>query len=207
MTTQQARPRGRPRQFDPDQAVKLAQEMFHARGYDGVSVEDITTALGIKAPSFYAAFKSKMGLYHRVLERYGGMDAIPLSQLLRPDRPVAECLGAVLKEAARRYAADPAATGCLVLEATRCNDREAREAARAARSAAERFIHDYIAARHPAEAQRLTDFVSTTMAGLSANARSHLGIERLLETARLGAAAISYALGDPPGPLAPSTSK
>lgn len=194
MTTKEIRPRGRPRRFDPDEAVAIAQGLFHARGYDSVSVEDVTTALGIKAPSFYAAFGSKMGLYHRVLERYGGTDAIPLSLLLRPDRRVAECLAALLEEAARHYAAHSSAAGCLVLEGTRSNDRDARQAACAAQSAAERVIHDYIAARHPADAERLTDFVSTAMTGLSAKARSGLGIERLLATARLGGAAIAHVL-------------
>jgi TetR/AcrR family transcriptional repressor for divergent bdcA len=195
MTTEEFRPRGRPRLFDLEEAIAIAQGLFHARGYDSVSVEDVTTPLGIKAPSFYAAFGSKMGLYRRVLERYGGTDAIPLPLLLRPDRPVAECLASVLEEAARRYPAHPSATGCLVLEGTRCNDRDARQAACAARSAAERVIHDYIATRHPAEAERLTDFVSTTMTGLSAKARSGVGHERLLATARLAGAAIIHVLG------------
>ncbi|WP_277873250.1 hypothetical protein [Sphingomonas profundi] len=36
----------------------------------------------------------------------------------------------MLEEAARFYAADPVASGCLVVEGIRSNDREAREAAR-----------------------------------------------------------------------------
>ncbi|MEN9191357.1 TetR/AcrR family transcriptional regulator, partial [Xanthomonas perforans] len=34
MTTEISRSRGRPRAFDPDQAVAIAQQLFHARGYD-----------------------------------------------------------------------------------------------------------------------------------------------------------------------------
>ena len=71
MTTNNSRPRGRPRRFDPDQAVTTAQHLFHARGYDAVSVADVTEALGINPPSgarhqhpsFYAAFGNKAGLY------------------------------------------------------------------------------------------------------------------------------------------------
>jgi AcrR family transcriptional regulator len=122
----------RPRQFDPDQAVATAQRLFHTRGYDAVSVEDVTDALDINPPSFYVAFGSKAGLYARVLDRYANKGAVPLSELLRPDRPVAECLAAVLEEAARRYSSDPDTAGCLVLEGTRCKDQEARMAARAA---------------------------------------------------------------------------
>jgi TetR/AcrR family transcriptional repressor for divergent bdcA len=85
-TTNKSRPRGRPRRFDPDQAVTTAQQLFHARGYDAVSVADVTEALGINPPSFYAAFGNKAGLYTRVLDRWTSTEAIPLGDLLRPER-------------------------------------------------------------------------------------------------------------------------
>lgn len=194
MTTKNTRARGRPRRFDPDQAVAAAQRLFRAHGYDAVSVADVTDILGINPPSFYAAFGSKAGLYTRVLDRYASTDAIPLADLLRADRPVAESLAAVLEDAARRYAADPAAAGCLVLEGTRCNDSGAREAACAFHVAAEDAIRRYIAARHPEEAERLTDFISTTMVGLSAKARNGHGLDRLLATAHLASLAIAKTL-------------
>lgn len=115
-TTKQGRTPGRPRQFDAEQAIETAQRLFHARGYDAVSVADLTRAFGINPPSFYAAFGSKLGLYTRVLQRYSQTGAIPIDALLRDDQPVAASLIAVLQEAARRYVADPAAAGCLVLE-------------------------------------------------------------------------------------------
>lgn len=197
MTTEKVRVRGRPRQFDPEQAVATAQRLFHARGYDAVSVSDVTDALGINPPSFYAAFGNKAGLFTRILDRYAGTDAIPMAEMLRPDRPVAECLLSVLEEAARRYAADPVASGCLVLEGTRSNDVEAREAARAFNVAGEGLVRDYIAIRHPNDAAAVTDFVSTTMSGLSAKARNGHDLEQLLATARLAGLAIAQALTVP----------
>jgi TetR/AcrR family transcriptional repressor for divergent bdcA len=97
-------------------------------------------------------------------------------------------------EAARRYAADASATGCIVLEGTRSNDAEARAAARGFHLAAQDFIRSRIAEQHPLEADRLADFVCTTMAGLSASARHGQSLERLLSTARLAGVALSYAL-------------
>ena len=192
--TNKSRPRGRPRHFDPEEAVATAQRLFHARGYDAVSVADVTQALGINPPSFYAAFDNKAGLFSRVLDRYSQIDGIPFADLLRADRPVAEALAAVLEEAARRYAADPAASGCLVLEGTRCNDGDARQAARALNVGAENAIRDYIAARYPDEAERITDFVSTTMSGLSAKARNGHSVDQLLASARLAGQALAQAL-------------
>lgn len=175
---------GRPRKFDPDQAVATAQELFHAQGYDNVSVADLTNAMGIKPPSFYAAFGNKTGLYSRVLDRYAEAGAIPFADILRADRPVGQCLTHVLEEAARRYGANPQAPGCLVLEGTRCNDPEAREAACIFHGAAEDMIRSYIASRFPEAANRVTDFIGTVMVGLSAKARSGQDLDRLLATAR-----------------------
>jgi TetR/AcrR family transcriptional repressor for divergent bdcA len=194
MATNSSRSRGRPRGFDPDQAVATAQQLFHARGYDAVSVADLTAALGINPPSFYAAFGSKAGLYARILGRYSAADGLPLAEILRPGRPMAEALAALLEEAARRYAADPAAAGCLVIEGARCNDPEARQAARALAATGEDAIHRFIAATQPEAAERLADYVVTVMTGLSAMAREGLGLDRLLATAQLASLGLTDTL-------------
>ncbi|MCP9223083.1 TetR/AcrR family transcriptional regulator [Erythrobacter sp. LQ02-29] len=194
MATKISRPRGRPRRFDLDEAVATAQGLFHAKGFDSVSIADITAALGINPPSFYAAFGSKAALYDLVLKRYNDADAIPLDCLLRSDRPVAECLAAALEEAARFYTANPNTAGCLVVEGTRCTDRDAREGALAYNRAAEDMIRKYIAQRHPGQADRLTDFTATTMFGLSARARNGHGRDELLASARIAGSAIERML-------------
>src|SRR3954467_10984225 len=99
MTTNISAARGRPRRFNPDEAVATAQRLFHEKGYDSVSVADLTKALGINPPSFYAAFGSKAGLYARILDRYAAAGAIPLKRILGADRPPAEALAEVLVEA------------------------------------------------------------------------------------------------------------
>ncbi len=195
-TADTPRPRGRPRRFDPEQAVATAQRLFHARGYDAVSVSDVTDALGINPPSFYAAFGSKAGLYERVLKRYRETGSIPFADLLRTDRPVAASLAAVLEASAHQYASSPETAGCLVLEGTHCNDDEVRKANRALHRAAEDLLRNYIAERHPEEANSVTDFVSTTMLGLSAKARNGDSRDQLLATARLASLAIAQAIRD-----------
>jgi len=53
---------------------------------------------------------------------------------------------------------------------------------------AERAVVDCV------EAERLTDFVSTTMAGLSAKARNGHGLDQLLASARLAGLAVAQTL-------------
>lgn len=188
------RARGRPRGFDPEEAVATAQRLFHERGFDAVSVSELTGALGINPPSFYAAFGSKAGLYSRVLDRWTANGAIPLHDILRADRPVAACLADLLEEAARRYAADARATGCLVLEGVRCSDPGARDCAHGRWQAADAMIRGFIAARHPDQAAAVADYVTTTMAGLSARARTGQDVDQLLASARIAALGLTRAL-------------
>lgn len=47
--------------------------LFWRHGYEGVSLNDLTAAIGVAPPSLYAAFGSKAGLYRETLDRYFGM--------------------------------------------------------------------------------------------------------------------------------------
>lgn len=196
ITTKSGRSSGRPRQFDPDRAVEIAQNMFHANSYDAVSVGELTKACGINPPSFYAAFGSKIGLYRLVLERYARTGAIDIPSFLHTKRSVAQCLSDVLQEAARRYAADPAAPGCLVLDGIHCDDNSAREAATRFQKVAVKTIYAYIARQYPEKADLVTEYMMMVMCGLSARSRQGATPERLMETARLACQTLTTLFAD-----------
>ena len=63
-------PSGRVRQFDADEALDRALEVFWARGYEGATLPELTQAMGINRPSLYAAFGNKEQLFHKALDRY-----------------------------------------------------------------------------------------------------------------------------------------
>lgn len=63
-------PAGRPRQFDVDEALDRALEVFWRHGYEGASLPALTEAMGINRPSLYAAFGNKEELFRRALDRY-----------------------------------------------------------------------------------------------------------------------------------------
>ena len=61
---------GRPRNFDMNEALDRALDVFWRKGYEGASVSDLTVAMGINPPSLYAAFGNKEGLFRKALDRY-----------------------------------------------------------------------------------------------------------------------------------------
>jgi len=62
--------RGRPRAYDPEQAIARAAERFWQAGYAGTSLDDLSEATGMNRPSLYAAFGDKRDLYLKTLEYY-----------------------------------------------------------------------------------------------------------------------------------------
>lgn len=48
--------------------VYQALTLFSDRGYEGVSMRDIASAVGIKAASLYNHFKSKEDIFHKIIE-------------------------------------------------------------------------------------------------------------------------------------------
>jgi len=61
---------GRPREFDTEEALERALDLFWRQGYEGTSLSDLTRALGITRASLYAAFGNKESLFRLVLDRY-----------------------------------------------------------------------------------------------------------------------------------------
>jgi AcrR family transcriptional regulator len=66
----QKRPRGRPRTFDREAVLDSAVIVFWEKGYDGASIDDLTTAMGIQRPSLYSTFGNKRRLFIAAIDRY-----------------------------------------------------------------------------------------------------------------------------------------
>ena len=76
--------RGRPREFDPDQALDQAMVVFRQKGFHAASVADLGAAMNLTAGSIYKAFKDKRTLFLQVFERYTSQRNAQLQQRLMP---------------------------------------------------------------------------------------------------------------------------
>jgi len=62
--------RGRPKVFDREAALDKALTLFWTHGYEGTSLADLVAATGAKAPTLYAEFVNKEGLFRAAMDRY-----------------------------------------------------------------------------------------------------------------------------------------
>jgi TetR/AcrR family transcriptional repressor of nem operon len=105
---------GRPLEFDPDEALGAAVEVFWTKGYEATSLSDLLDAMSLSKSSLYQAFGSKQRLFERCLARY----ADDLSAAMRARLDEATSARRFIEETFRavaRTAEQPAGSrGCLV---------------------------------------------------------------------------------------------
>ena len=79
--------------------VSEAVKLFSKDGYEAVTVEQIATAVGIKAPSLYKHYKSKKEIFESILERMNQSDYERAKEYEMPE--------GTLNEMADKYAQTP----------------------------------------------------------------------------------------------------
>ncbi len=105
----------RPREFDEDDVVARATDLFWRRGYHATSVRDLGEALGLSASSLYRTFGDKHALFLRALDHYRATDSAEArDHLLRPG-PAPEVLREWLIRMVDMPEEGAAARGCFVV--------------------------------------------------------------------------------------------
>ena len=76
----------RPKSFDEDAVLAQAVELFRARGYEGTSLADLESHLGLGRQSLYNTFGDKQALFLKALDHYRrNMGECVTQGLSRPD--------------------------------------------------------------------------------------------------------------------------
>lgn len=98
-----AKPRGRPRSFDPDQALGQARGAFWRGGYAATSLDDLSAATGLNRPSLYGAFGDKRAIYLAALRRTREEMLTSQARALANPAPLRETLQALFAGASAIY--------------------------------------------------------------------------------------------------------
>lgn len=108
-------PKGRPREFDPEQVVQGAMEIFWSNGYQGTSLPDLLQATGLSRSSLYAAFGDKHGLFLLALDRYIADAMARIDQEMDGRRDPWDGLRLFLSGYVQRNSGAKGRKGCLVV--------------------------------------------------------------------------------------------
>jgi AcrR family transcriptional regulator len=183
---------GRPRGFDPEQALDQAMHVFWEKGYDGASLRDLTTAMGIEPASLYKAFGNKQTLFEQALARYlAGPVAFIQGALSEPTayavaaRTLRDSAGFLTQQHTRR--------GCMTIQAALVGGNESQpvreelialrlRGQEALRQRFERAQDDGDLAK-TADATDLARFVTAIFQGMTVQAINGASLEELLRLA------------------------
>lgn len=105
----------RPLEFDRDEAVQKAMQLFLRQGYEGTSIGDLTDELGISRASLYNCFGDKRGL---MLETIGCAEKIGAELrkgALGKKGPAAKVIRDFFEQLVNTYIGCGGAPGCVFL--------------------------------------------------------------------------------------------
>lgn len=144
---QVGRPRGRPREFDVNEALDKAIKVFREQGYNATSIEDLTGAMGLASGSIYKAFKDKRAVFLAALDRYMLLRNEQIASVARAARTARERLRAVLGFYVESAKGVEGRRGCMVVGSAvelAIADREVAARITAALSRNEALLADLI---------------------------------------------------------------
>ncbi|QLG41050.1 TetR/AcrR family transcriptional regulator [Paenibacillus sp. FSL W7-1088] len=105
----------RQREFDTDQALEAAMQIFWDKGFEATSLSDLTTVMGIQRPSLYAAFGDKKELFETALRRYTTLHAAQVRFRLQHTSSVKEAFHALFEHIGAEGDVTDARHGCFCI--------------------------------------------------------------------------------------------
>lgn len=107
--------RGRPRSFDRTEALHQAMMVFWAKGYHAASMGDLTEAMGIAAPSLYAAFGSKEALYREAADHFTATESDEIVGPLATAATARDAVAGFLMASAGVFTRPGRPPGCMIV--------------------------------------------------------------------------------------------
>ena len=104
----------RPKEFNPDDAIEKAMQVFWHKGYEATSMEDLLTAMDLNRGSLYDTFGDKRQLFLKVMDRYCTTFVGPKFSLLDQPGPALPTLRRFIIGMIEGGLADPQRRGCFI---------------------------------------------------------------------------------------------
>jgi len=104
----------RPKSFDEEAVLTRAVELFRARGYEGTSLADLESHLGLGRQSLYNAFGDKQALFLKALDHYRRTIGESMVERLGRADAGLEAIREFFRTTIRKLTGETPRSGCLV---------------------------------------------------------------------------------------------
>lgn len=186
--------RGRPKVFDREAALDKAMTLFWQYGYEATSLSDLVEATGAKAPTLYAEFVNKEGLFRAVLDHYIARFASKNEAcLFCEEQTVVEALRNYFVAVATCFTSKDTPAGCFMINTSAALAASSKEIAKTIKSrhaVQEQTLSQFLQLRQsrgeiPADKNvaELALFLSCILRGMSVSAREGASFETLMQIA------------------------
>lgn len=108
----------RTKEFNEDQALDKAIEIFWHKGYNGTSAQDLVTHLGLSRSSLYDTFGDKQKLFAQSLLRYQKNAQKQVMELFDQSENIKETLHDIFKQAVIESLEDRITKGCFMVNSS-----------------------------------------------------------------------------------------
>lgn len=105
----------RTKEFNEDQVLDKAIEIFWHKGYNGTSAQDLVTHLGLSRSSLYDTFGDKQKLFVKALKRYQQQGQNYVIELLEKSENIKVALTEIFKQAIIESLEDRITKGCFMV--------------------------------------------------------------------------------------------
>jgi TetR/AcrR family transcriptional repressor of nem operon len=178
----------RPREFNQEEALQKAMNLFWRQGYEATSMADLLAATGLSKSSLYDTFGDKRTLFLSALDAYRQFRQAGFQASLNDGRPARESIAALFEGFTTKVVEDSRSYGCMS-----CNeavefgpgDQEVQGIVLADFQAMEDAFAEAVARgqrdgsiANQAPARRLARFLTVHLQGLHVMARAGAGVDQ-----------------------------
>lgn len=107
----------RTKDFDEQEVLNKAVDLFWLKGYNGTSMQDLVEGLGISRSSLYDTFGDKHNLFVRALERYQGTASNKVWEIMNTAGSSKDSIRLLLEFVTTELLGDGNRKGCFMVNA------------------------------------------------------------------------------------------
>src|SRR4051812_18495985 len=105
------------KQFRRERVLEAASDIFHKKGYNGTSIDEILKVTGLSRSSLYDSFSDKHSLYLEALDFYKKREQSGYAAVGQKQLTGIEKIRYVFTEVVKHLASNPQDNGCLMVNA------------------------------------------------------------------------------------------